>query len=385
WNMDWDQVHAAPRAYVTGPAKIRIAENGPARVGVEITRDFEGSHFVTTVRLSAGDAGDRVEFHNAIDWHGLASNVKAVFSLTAANENATYNQEIGTVQRPNANERQFEVGTHQWIDLTDKSGTFGATILTDCKNGSDKFDDHTIRLTLVRTPGFPPPPPGQAPGRGGRAYSDQLNQDWGHHEFVFGITGHKGDWRAAQTDWVGHRLNEPLLAFAAPSHAGPLGKEFSLVSVSNPRVRVMALKRAEESDEVILRMVELDGKPQASVRVKFAGPIAAAREVNGQELPLGSATLEGGALVTSFSAYQPRTFALKLGAAPAKLTGVESQPVTLTYDLAVASIDDTRSAPGFDDRGNAMPAEMLPASLRIQDVDFQLAPAGTGKANAVVA
>jgi alpha-mannosidase len=385
WNMDWDQVHAAPRGFVGGPAKVHIAENGPARVAVEISRDAEGSHFVTTVRLSAGAAGDRVEFLNAIDWRGLATNVKATFALTAANENATYNQEIGTIQRPNENERQFEVGTHQWIDLTDKSGAFGVTLLTDSKNGSDKPDDHTLRLTLLRTPGFPPPPPGQPVGRGGRAYSDQLNQDWGHHEFVFGIAGHKGDWRAAQTDWTGHRLNEPLLAFVSPSHAGALGKQFSLVTVSNPRVRIMALKRAELSDEVVLRMVELDGKPADNVRVKFAGPIAAAREINGQELPLGPATVDGGSLATSFTAYQPRTFALKLGAASSKATPVESQAVALTYDLAVASNDDTRSVGGFDDRGNAMPAEMLPETLTIHDVTFHLAPAATGKANAVVA
>jgi alpha-mannosidase len=385
WNMDWDQVHAAPRAYVGGPAKIRVVENGPARVAVEVTRDAEGSHFVTTIRLAAGEAGDRVEFANAIDWRGLATNVKAVFALTASNENATYNQEIGTVERPNENERQFEVGTHQWIDLTDKSGSYGTTLLTDSKNGSDKFDDHTIRLTLLRTPGFPPLQPGQQVGRGGRAYSDQLNQDWGHHEFVFGIAGHKGDWHSAQTDWQGHRLNEPLLAFDSPAHAGALGKQFSLVSVSTPRVRMMALKQAEASDEVVVRLVELDGKPAANVRLKFAGPIVEAREVNGQELPLGPATLEGGSLVTSFTPYQPRTFALKLGAAPTKLTSVESQPVPLTYDLAVASNDDTRSVGGFDDPGNAMPAEMLPESLVFHDVTFRLAPAGTGKANAVVA
>ena len=29
WNMDWDQEQAAPKAYVTGPAKIRVVENGP--------------------------------------------------------------------------------------------------------------------------------------------------------------------------------------------------------------------------------------------------------------------------------------------------------------------------------------------------------------------
>ena len=45
------------------------------------------------------------------------------------------------------------MASHQWIDLTDHSGAFGATILTDCKNGSDKPNDNTMRLTLVRSPG----------------------------------------------------------------------------------------------------------------------------------------------------------------------------------------------------------------------------------------
>ncbi len=65
-----------------------------------MTREAEGSRFVTTVRLSAGDAGNRVEFANAIDWKQLASNVKATFPLTASNPNATYNWDIGTIQRP---------------------------------------------------------------------------------------------------------------------------------------------------------------------------------------------------------------------------------------------------------------------------------------------
>ena len=372
WNMDWDQVHTAPRAYVSGPAQVRVVENGPARVAVEVTREFEGSKFVTTVRLSSGDAGNRVEFANAIDWKLLASNVKAAFSLTAANQNATYNWDIGTIQRPTEDERQFEVASHQWIDLTDQSGSYGATILTDVKNGSDKFDDHTIRLTLIRTPG-------------GTSYSDQFNQDWGHHEILFGIAGHTGDWRSAQTDWQGQRLNDPLIAFESPRHAGTLGKEFSLLKIDNPRIRVMALKKAENSDEVILRMVELDGKPANNVHVKFAGPVSAAREVNGQELPVGPATVEAGALVTSFTAYQPRTFALKLGAAPAKVAAVVSRPVTLAYDLAAASNDDTKTEGGFDSKGDALPAEMLPATLAFNGVEFHLAPAATGKPDAVVA
>ncbi len=381
WNMDFDQEQAAPRAYVEGPAKMRIKEKGPVRVSLEVSREGEGSKFVQTVSLSAGDAGNRVEFANAIDWRTLSANLKATFPLTASNPNATYNWEIGTIQRPNAGERQFEVASHRWIDLADKDGSFGTTVLTDCKNGSDKPNNNTLRLTLLRTPGITPPANGRP-----ATYTDQANQDWGHHEFSFGLVGHAGSWQQSQTDWQAYRLNDPLIAFQATKHAGELGSSFSLVHLSNSRIRMLALKKAEASDELILRMVELDGKPAENVRVSFAGPVAEAREINAQEQPVGTANVSGGDLVTSFTAYQPRTFAIRLAAPRTKLESMHSQPVALHYDLSVASNDDTNVVGGgFDGAGNAIPAEMLPATIHYHGVEFKLAPAKTGEPNAVVA
>ncbi|MGD0506416.1 MAG: hypothetical protein ABSA27_01370 [Terriglobales bacterium] len=92
-----------------------------------------------------------------------------------------------------------------------------------------------------------------------------------------------------------------------------------------------------------------------------------------------------GALVTSFSAYQPRTFAVKLSASTTKVAGVRSEPVALHYDLATASNDGTRSVGGFDGKGDALPAEMLPEQITFNDVHFRLATAKTGSPNAVVA
>jgi alpha-mannosidase len=373
WNMDWEDQSRAPRAYVGGPAQIRIVENGPARVAVEVSRETAGSKFVQTIRLAAGDAAKRVEIGNVIDWNTKEAHLKAVFPLTATNPVATYNWDIGAIERGTDNPKKFEVPSHQWVDLTDRSGAYGATVLTDCKNGSDKPDDNTLRLTLLRTPGT----------RG--QYDDQGTQDLGHHEFVYGLAGHAGDWRQGQSDWQAYRLNQPLIAFEASKHAGALGKTFSLLSVSPSRVRVLALKKAEQSDETILRLVELDGRPTPDVQIAFAAPIAAAREVNGAEEPVGAATVTNGKLVTSFTAFQPRTFAVKFGGAPAKVAAVDSQPVKLAYDLAAASNDDTKSASGFDAEGRALPAEMLPAELAFGGVKFKLAPARTGAANAVVA
>ena len=192
-------------------------------------------------------------------------------------------------------------------------------------------------------------------------------------------------WREAQTDWQAQSLNDPLIAFETSKHAGALGREFALLKVSNPRIRVLALKKAEESDEMVVRLVELDGTPQPGVRVSFAGTVASARELNGQEQPIGPASVEGGALVTSFGAYQPRTFAVRLAAPPSTVPQVASMPVSLNYDTAAASNDGAPVSGGFDGKGDTFPAEMLPPVISFDGVEFHLAGAKTGVPNAMAA
>ena len=380
WNMDFADEQRPPRSYVSGSPKVTVVENGPARAAVQIERETEGSKFVQTVRLPAGDAGNRIEFANLIDWKTKEANLKATFPLSAGNNLATYNWDIGTIQRPNEEERQFEVASHQWMDVTDQGGGYGATVLTDCKNASDKPNDKTLRLTLIRTPGT----------RGG--YHDQGTQDIGHHDILFGLAGHANDWRAGQTDWQAYRLNAPLVAFEATKHPGSLGKQFSLVRLNNPRIRVLALKKAELSDEIVLRMVEMDGKSADGVHVAFASPVTAAREINGQEQPVGAATVTGGELVTSFTANQPRTFAVKLGPAPKRVTAPVFAAVKLPYDTAV-STSHNRPADGCFDclydrptlpQGRALPAEMLPGKIDYAGLSFTLAPK-TATLNALTA
>ena len=366
WNMDWADQTRPPRTYVGGEAKVRVVENGPARVSVEVSRETEGSTFVQTIRLAAGGAAGRVEFATVVDWKTPASHVKAVFPLTARNEVATYNWDIGTIERPTDNEKQFEMPSHQWVDLTDASGAFGATILTGAKFGSDKPDDHTIRLTLVRTPGI----------EGNRGYTDQTSQDWGRHEIVYGIAGHTGDFRQGGTDWQALRLDQPPAAFLAGAHAGALGKSLSLMSVGNGRVRALGLKKAEESDEVVVRLVEMSGKPAKKVKIAFAAPILSAREVNGVEDAVGPARVEKDALVTDFGPFEVRSFAVKLGPAPVRVPAPRFETVPISYDVYATTRDGEVPVGGFDIEGRTIPAEMLPARIEYEGIEFALGPSG---------
>jgi alpha-mannosidase len=154
---------------------------------------------------------------------------------------------------------------------------------------------------------------------------------------------------------------------------------------------MLALKKAEQSDEIVVRVVEIDGKPASQVHVAFASPILAAREINGQEQPVGPARVQGGELVASFSAYQPRSFAIKLNASPTRVIVPQFATIKLPYDVSVASLENQPASGCFDcsfDRptapqGKALPAEMLPGKVDYAGVSFTLVPATSGKPNAV--
>jgi alpha-mannosidase len=372
WNMDWADAQKPPRGYVGGPAQISITERGPARVALTITRDAEGSRFAQTITLAAGTSGQRVEFHNTIDWRSTGCNLKAEFPLSVSNPQATYNWEVGTLKRSNNDEKKYEVPSHQWFDLTDTGGDYGVTVLSPCKYASDKPNDNTLRLTLLRTPGVH-----------SDDYADQSTQDWGRHEITYGLAAHGGDWNAGRTDWQAMRLEQPLVSFNSAKHTGALGKSYSPLMLDNDRVRVMAVKRAEDSDEVIVRLVSLTDKPLPDVTLVFAAPILAAREVNGQEQTIGEAKFEHHALPLEFTPYQLRTFAVKLGEPAVMLGSSTSQPVTLPYNASIASRDDQVATDGFDGDRRCLAAEMLPAQIINAGVTFKLAPAGDNQPHAV--
>ncbi|HEV2305537.1 MAG TPA: glycoside hydrolase family 38 C-terminal domain-containing protein, partial [Candidatus Acidoferrales bacterium] len=376
WNMDWSDQSKPPRGYVSGPAKISIVENGPVRVALRIEREAEGSKFVETIRLSAGDAGNRIEFANAIDWKTREAALKAVFPFTASNLDATYNWGAGTIERPTDNEKTFEMASHRWFDLTDKSGDFGVTILSGAKTGSDKPTDNTLRLTLLYTPGI---------SQAAQEYRDQATQDFGHHEFVYGLTSHSGSWQNSDAAWQAYRLDDPLIAFESDNHPGPLGKSFSLLKVSSNDVRVMAFKRAEASREAVVRVVEMSGKPAHDVRISFAAPVTAAREINGQELPANPAHFSRGDLIANLGPYEIKTYAVTLAPPRVHAAPPLSRAVSLHYDLAAATNDGAKPSTGFDAAGDAYPAEMLPTRISYSGVNFDLPHAATGVSDALVA
>ena len=133
-----------------------------------------------------------------------------------------------------------------------------------------------------------------------------------------------------------------------------------------------------------MRVQELFGRDTGRVTITAPGGIATAREVNAAEESVGPATLEGGRLAFDLKRYQPRSFAVTLGPAPARVLPIVSLPVELPYNLDGVSSDADRQDGDFDGLGRTLPAELLPQAVDLGGVTFKLGPATPGARNVVV-
>lgn len=368
WNMDWKDRKNGPVGYVGGPALITVVENGPLRAIIRVERTSRNSNFVQYIQLFAGE--EAVVIKNIVNWQSRGVSLKASFPLTAANTTATYNMGLGTIARDNNNEKKYEVPSREWIDLTDKSGNFGISIIEDSKFGSDKPNDKTLRLTLLYTPTT-------------NFYHDQATQDWGIHEFTYGIYSHKGDWRNGLSEWQARSLNQPLRAFQVNSHPGFLGKTFSFAQVSSPQIDIRTLKKSENGSAVIIRLQELFGKEISNVEIGLASKIKSAYEVDGQEQRIGEATVKNGKLAVDFTKYAIRSFALQLEPPVEQLTPPASIELPLVFDQDVVSGERLKKNGGFDGNGLSMPAEQFPERITVDGVDFKLGSKVDGQNNVV--
>ncbi len=357
WNMDWKDRREPPAGFVDGPARITLTENGPVRCSYRIEREARNSRFVTTVRLSTGEAGRRVEVLNKVYWQSKGVSLKAAFPLKVKNEMATYNMGLGTIERGTNSEKKYEVPSREWFDLTDRAGGYGVTIMEDSKFGSDKPNDSTLRLTLLYTPLA-------------NSFPDQATQDWGIHEFTYGIYSHKGDWRTGQWEWQAHRLNQPLLAFLSPSHPGALGKSFSFARLSTPQADIRAIKKTEAGDAILFRIQELTGRSATGVELVLPAKVLEAWETDGQERRTGDIALTNGKLVLSLEPYALRSIAVKLAAPETSMNPASSYPQALMYNWDVVSADSNRRNGSLNAEGVSIPAEQFPAELTFDGIRY---------------
>lgn len=346
---------------VDSNVEISVAENGPVRASLKVKRTYGTSSFVQYISLTEGGQDDRIDIRNEIDWNERNTLLKAEFPMNVSNEMATYDLGIGYIERNNNTDNKYEVVAQQWADITSADGSYGISVMNDSKYGWDKPDNHTLRLTLLNTPAV-----GKDPNM---AHQEHL--DIGHHTFSYSIYGHKSDITEAGTAWKAEAFNQPLLSFTTPKHAGTLGRKFSFVKTNMPGVAIKAVKKAEDGKSYIVRVNEIYGKDFENAEIIFASTVESACEVNGIEEYVGETKYEDNKVVFSGTAFQPRTFSVRLKE-NASLEMPENHSIDIECNASALTMDEFSMSGDFDGEGNSFAAELMPDVVEAGGITFRM-------------
>lgn len=342
---------------------ITVLEQGPARVAFKVIQSDGRSTFTNIIALT--DGSNIVEVYSEIEWQSMRTLAKNKFAFTCANDKATFDLGLGAIERGNMSEKLFEVPAQKWADITDKNGEFGVSVISECKYGWDKFKDNTLRMTVLHTP-----------KRNYRIDSMQSFMDLGLNRYSYAIFSHSGN-VGADTQLEARQFVTPMTAYLTDKHQGLLKSSYSFGSVSDNDVIIRAIKKAEDSDEIIVRLNEGAKKNIEDFTLTLGEGIESAREIYASEEYKADAQVVDGKLVTSFKPYEIKSFALKLK--PSSILGEKAvcTPVSLDFDKNIITKQGEKGDFGF-----TLPYEIISDKIITNGKEFVIRKDGK---NALVA
>jgi alpha-mannosidase len=250
----------------------KIVENGPVRTAVRIVRRFLDS--VIEQDICIYNHMPRIDFKTRVDWKEKQILLKAAFPVDIHSDKATFDIQYGNMERPTHwntswDFAKFETAAHKWVDISEDD--YGISLLNESKYGYD-VKDGVIRISLIKSAVYP-----------------NTEADREVHEFTYSLYPHKGDWREGNTVKSAYFLNCPMYSVIRgagakedscasdalaikPSSAGEtkakedncagstlpamLPASFSLVGIDKENVIIEVVKKAEDSEDIIIRMYE---------------------------------------------------------------------------------------------------------------------------------
>ncbi|MBF9016773.1 MULTISPECIES: glycoside hydrolase family 38 C-terminal domain-containing protein [unclassified Oceanispirochaeta] len=346
WNMDWRDRKKTPFIRIEEGGDVSVIERNPLRSTLRITTSYGSSKLVKEISLSS--ESEIVEFCERIEWRETGCSLKLAFSTVEKDPDFTCNWETSRIKRDVNHKKIFEMPSRLWADLSGEHGGF--TIIEDSKYGYDRPESNTVRMTLLYTPAL----------RYYNGFWDQNSQDWGEHTIRYGIHGHKGDWTGA--DSLARRFNQPVRSFliGEKTKGGHLDDP-SLFKISDPQIGILAVKKAEDNNSLIIRIYERYGK-KACGHIVFSCDLLEAIEVNGLEEPMAEADFTGNRLRVSIPACGIRSFSVKLSGQAEKLL---TRQKSLTLDFNKRMIGKN------SEKGEALfPSEITPGKIDSGNVSF---------------
>jgi alpha-mannosidase len=258
------------------PAQVRIIENGPLRVRVQVEGRIAGTPFTQLLTFQQGEP--RIDVHLEIGWtadHKIGESPDSIqgyplkkefyndsFKLQALFPVALHGQQIYKnapfdVLKSGLENTFFDswdsiknVVVLNWVDVTDTTGHYGLAVFSDETTSYAHGPHYPLALTVQFS----------GPGLFGRDYSIT-----GPTAMDYAILPHTGRWDEAGLWTAGTRWNEPLLTKIEASRATEVGQgaqagqSQSLLDLSASGWEVSAI--TVSGKDLLVRLFNAEGKP----------------------------------------------------------------------------------------------------------------------------
>lgn len=275
-------------------SSIEIIENGCVRSCLKISRQYLDSIVEQYVYVYEDIA--RIDIRNEIDWKEHNILVKTLFPMDIHSHEAVFDIQYGNVRRDTHSNTswdfaRFEVCHHKWLDISEDD--YGISFLNDCKYGVS-VSDSVVGLSMLKSAVYPNP-----------------DADKEHHSFVYSIMPHSGTWQNSGTVEQSYSINNPLTALCKENDEGSMPTEFAFVSCDHNHVVIESIKKAEDSDHIIVRVFENNNK-RTNAKLTFAKDISTAMECNLLERNDQDMISDGNSIEFNIKPYEIKTFKIKL-------------------------------------------------------------------------
>ncbi len=275
------------------------------------------SVFRVCVTLCASDP--LVYFETHIDWNAEFVTSRVRFDLAGLGDSARYEIPYGAIDRrdptsPDANpyEREkWEVSAQTWISCPCDEGARSTVLLNDSKYGFAQAGSN-MYMTLLRSPHYP------NPTTMGLTSREDGPTDQGPHTIAFALysVASGPDTLDGALYMRGKQFNTPMQAFyVARKPSNSIGSDrsmiYSLLKVSPEALVATACKISEDSDGIVVRLLECNGEPH-DAEITLGFPFATAERVNILETPSGdSCEVRGQTIRTHVKPHQLVTILIR--------------------------------------------------------------------------
>ncbi|SDX46802.1 glycoside hydrolase family 38 C-terminal domain-containing protein [Paenibacillus sp. CF384] len=292
-----------PRDYrdtVAGTMQLESASASIEGSNAVLVQTYRYGESFLEQRIVLAEDGTTIQFETKVDWQESEKMLRTSFPVTVMSDQVNCEIQFGYLKRPTTRNTMVEfvrdeICAHQYIDLSQPD--YGIALLSDSKYGFSA-ERNVLDMNLLRSPGYPDPACDRA-----------------EHKFVYAIYPHQGDFVQAKVYRKGYELNTPLTVVQSAGAAPAAGRSElrSLIQLDNPNVMIEAVKKAEDSEHLIIRLYEASGT-RAQVNVNFGLTCETIEETDLLENPVAALQGMSSSAELTFQPFEIKTLRIKLNA-----------------------------------------------------------------------